>query len=147
MREKSALDHMRRERSSCRVPHAKTVPRPRRLCRALVNLAEPGGCRAKHRRARRLAPTRAPSHVALVLHGCAAARTGSGTGLKCSATLPLPRVAPVNVLHASQAEPPGERIGEIELASGDVRPAVDNLRQHVYPAEADVDPRAARKHG
>src|SRR2546423_15330069 len=75
-------------------------------------------------------------------------RTGSGIpAADCSgAGSPRAGIAPDDPLNADEPEPIGERLGEVELASGHRRPAVDDLRQNATTVVGHVDLHAARQH-
>src|SRR5712691_12560959 len=54
-------------------------------------------------------------------------------------------VRPVDLLHPAQPDTARERVGEIELATRRIGPAVDDLGEHARAVERKEDPRAARK--
>ena len=58
----------------------------------------------------------------------------------------LPRKSPLDCLRPVQVETIRKRLRDVELAPGDVRPAVHHLRQDLATVEPDVDPDTARKH-
>src|SRR6476646_8711925 len=51
----------------------------------------------------------------------------------------------MELLHVAQSEPSRERVGEVELAAGDVRAAVDDLGQHGLAVVCDEDARTTGK--
>src|SRR5712691_2835392 len=57
----------------------------------------------------------------------------------------IPRVAPLDRLRSVQADPVGEALRDVEVATGYGRPPIDDLREHLVPAEEDVDLDAARQ--
>src|SRR5919204_5261420 len=134
-----------------------------------VNLAcQVGACRPT---GQSLGRTRAPSSMVLVLHWSARATrrvelahcsavarlraqrpedgpageagTASLVGIASDA---LARVAPVDRLRSVEADPVGEPLCDVEVAPENARPLVDDLRQDLLAAEANVQLDSARQH-